>query len=461
MRKCSYGLAIIIVFTLLLVGCGTKETYVETKTALEERQPQKIQITDLSDAWDTILNNSTKEFIGGHPIDETFLSMVTSDYGEEVIQEIASYANFDTPEIWYQLTGKSIHVLWYEYCKGTGLENYSFDRIREIEAADDEDIVLDFSGDVSFANDVATTDFMDHQIDGIKDCFSDDLLNEMRSADIMMVNNEFTYTTRGAALAGKAYTFRGDPSRVSLLEELGIDIVSVANNHVYDYGETGLLDTLDTLRDANMPFVGAGVNIEEAKKPVYFIVGGRKIAICSATQIERTLSFTKEATGVEPGVLKCLHPEVFCQVIREAKANSDYVIVIPHWGTEGNLHYGADQTALARSFVEAGADVIIGGHTHCLQTVEYMDDVPIFYSLGNYWFSITGETPADYSTGLAQIKITKDGQIDAYFIPCKFASGVTSLLNKEDKAYSDIIDSLNSLSSSAQIDSQGHITKKQ
>ncbi|SDH28641.1 poly-gamma-glutamate synthesis protein (capsule biosynthesis protein) [Pseudobutyrivibrio sp. 49] len=90
-----------------------------------------------------------------------------------------------------------------------------------------------------------------------------------------------------------------------------------------------------------------------------------------------------------------------------------------------------------------------------------MDNVPIFYSLGNYWFSITGEMPADYHTGLAQIKISKDGQIDAAFIPCEFSSGVTRLLNKNDKAYSDIIDSLNSLSSTAKIDKKGHITKKQ
>ena len=82
MRKCSYGLAIIIVFTLLLVGCGIKETNVETYAKYKEGQPQKIKIADLSDAWDTILNNSTKAFIGGHPIDETFLSMVTNEYGD-------------------------------------------------------------------------------------------------------------------------------------------------------------------------------------------------------------------------------------------------------------------------------------------------------------------------------------------------------------------------------------------
>ncbi len=441
-------------------GCGSRTVISGETHNLEENTPQKLEIADLSDAWDTILNNSTKEFIGGHPIDENFLSLVTAEYGDLVVQEIASYANFQTPEIWYDLTGKSIHVLWYEYCQNTGLQSYSYDKTYVLDKDTDGDIVMDFTGDISFADGIATTVFLDQQINGITDCFSNNLLEEMQSADIMMVNNEFCYTTRGQALAGKAYTFRCNPSRISLLRELGVDVVSVANNHVYDYGETGLLDTLDTLRADGMPFMGAGVNLEEARKPVYFIIGGRKIAICSATQIERTLNFTQEATGVSAGVLKCLHPEIFCQEIREAKANADYVIVFPHWGTEGNANYGADQVFLARSFVEAGADVIIGGHTHCLQTVEYMDDVPIFYSLGNYWFSITGEMPTDYATGLAQVRITKDGKIDAYFLPCRFSAGVTSLLANEDIARSDIINSLNALSESARIEADGHITKR-
>lgn len=459
MKKCSIHLLGVCVIISLFTSCGKSTTELDT-VKLTKDEPQKIEIVDLSDAWDTILNSSTIEFIGGHPIDESFLGMVTADYGEDVIEEIASYANYDTADIWYQLTGKSIHVLWYEYCNMTGLQSYEYEKTYVIDKESEGDIVIDFTGDVSFADGIATTDFMDHQMNGLYDCFSQDLLDEMQSADILMINNEFTYTTRGTPLAGKAYTFRGNPSRVSLMKDLGADVVSVANNHVYDYDEIGLLDTLNTLSQAQLLYVGAGVNLEDAKKPVYFIVGGRKIAIVAATQIERTLNYTKEATGVSPGVLKCLHPEVFCQVIKEAKANADYVIVFPHWGTEGNANYGGDQVALARAFVEAGADAIIGGHTHCLQTVEYMDDVPVFYSLGNYWFSTTGNMPAAYNTGLAQIHITEEGNIESYFIPCKFDAGVTSKLSSEDIAYSNIIDSLNGMSKTAHIDEMGRISKK-
>lgn len=456
MKNCNFRAIAIIVTISLLTGCGTTKNGVETIN-LEASEPEIIEIADLSDAWDTILNNATNEFIGGHPIDENFLVMVTSEYGEETIKEIASYANFTTPEIWYQLTGKSIHVLWYDYCQLTGIESYAYKKTYVIPHEYDADIVMDFTGDLSLADGIATTTYMDQQMDGILDCFSDNLLNEMQSADILMINNEFAYTDRGQALQGKAYTFRGNPSRVSLLEELGVDCVSVANNHVYDYDQTGFLDTLDTLNNAGMPYVGAGADLKEAAQPLYFIVGGRKIAIVAATQIERTLNFTKEATEDSPGVMKCLHPELFCMTIKTAKANADYVIVIPHWGTEGNSYYGSDQLALARSFVEAGADVIIGGHTHCLQTVEFMDDVPIFYSLGNYWFSTTANMPSDYNTGLAQVRISPNGELNTYFIPCRFSNGVTTMLSSDDENYSDIINSLNNLSNSAFIDEQGHI----
>ncbi len=448
----------LIVISCLISGCGSNITDVELR-AEEASEPEKIEIVDLSDAWETILNNSTKEFIGGHPIDETFLSIVTSEYGDDVIEEIASYANYDTPEIWYELTGKSIHVLWYEYCMTTGIQRYSTEKTYVINT-DSDDIVIDFTGDLTLAENVGTTLFMDQQMNGIIDCFSDDLLAEMQSADILMVNNEFTYTNSSTALAGKAYTFRADPTRVSLLSEIGVDAVGVANNHVYDYDVTGFTDTLSTLESAGIPYVGAGNNLEEASEPLYFIVGGRKIAIVAATQIERTLNYTKEATETTPGVLKCLHPENFCNEITEASENADYVIVYPHWGTEGNANYGADQVALARAFVEAGADVIIGSHTHCLQTVEYIDDVPIYYSLGNYFFSVTGTMPADYDTGVAQVRIQSDGSIETYFIPCQFHSGVVSLLDEEDTAYSDIINSLNNLSTTAVIDESGRIAKK-
>ena len=462
MRRTNLFGFVLIIMALVFMGCGRQpevsNTAQETVTETVP-EPELIEIRDLSEAWDVILNNSTKEFIGGHRIDEGFMSFVTAEYGGDAIETIAAYANFLTPEVWFETTGKSIHVLWNEYCQITGLDEN--ENILYMESASDDEFVMDFSGDLSLAENVGTTEYMNHQINGITDCFSEDLLEEMRSADFFMINNEFAYTSYSGALKGKTYTFKAAPGNLSLLNEIGVDAVGIANNHVYDYDETGFLDTLATLKKGAMPFVGAGKNLDEASKPIYIIANGRKIGILAATQIERTKDFTKEADDHSGGVLKCLKPQYFNQLIAKTKRKCDILIVFVHWGTEGVRNYGSDQRSLARGFVESGADAIIGGHTHCLQTVEFMDNVPIYYSLGNYYFSVSKSMPNAYNTGLAQLRVQRDGSLQSYFIPARFDSGVTRGLNKKDDAYGDIINDLNSLSNSATIDEDGLITKKQ
>ena len=267
-----------------------------------------------------------------------------------------------------------------------------------------------------------------------------------------MVNNEYAYSDRGYPLPGKTYTFRAMPARVQVLQQIGTDVVSLANNHVYDYGEDALLDTLETLENVGIPYVGAGRNLKEAEKIVYFIANGRKIAIVAATQIERFESFTKEAEENTPGVLKTLEPDKFVRVIREAKKNSDYVIAYPHWGTEGTSVYGLDQRQLAEAFAEAGADVIIGGHTHSLQGIDYIGDVPVFYSLGNFWFN--GKT---IDTGVAQVRIQKDGSIRPRFLPCLQSGCQTELLEDGEKR-DKILEFMRGLSKGVEIDEKGDIT---
>ena len=338
------------------------------------------------------------------------------------------------------------------YCQTTGLQQYTLENVYWKDCASANQVVLDFTGDINFAQDWCTTEYMDAQPNGIYDCFSPDLLSEMQSADIMMVNNEFTYSTRGTALVGKDYTFRANPDRVKLLEAFGTDIANLANNHVYDYGEVGLLDTLDTLKQEGIPYVGAGANLDEADHPVYFVVNGRKIAIVSATQIERSLNFTKEATDSSPGVLKTLDPEKVVAEIKEAKADSDAVIVFVHWGTEGNNHYGADQESLARAFVQAGADAIIGGHTHCLQGISYIDGVPVIYSLGNYWFS-----QATLDTGLAQVILSQDGNVGFRFLPCIQKDMVTSLVTDQTEK-EKIFHYMEGISDKVSIDEDGYVS---
>lgn len=413
----------------------------------------------LFDEYETILTKSSKDFIGNENVDESFLSWVVSTYGQKVIDDIYAQNEFSDPEIWFQETGKTIHVLYSEYCISTGLDYPDVSTYQTAHVNDDGSCTLLFSGDLSMADDIATTTYMLEQPDKLKGCFSSDLLQKMLDADVFEINNEFAYTTRGTPIPGKAFTFRGNPEKAKYLKDIGVDVVSLANNHVFDYGVDGIMDTFATLDSVGMPYVGAGKNIEEAEKPVYFIAGGRKIALVAATQIERSYNYTKEATDTTPGVLKTLDPEKYISVISDAKKNSDIVIAIVHWGTEGNSYYGTDQTVLAKKFIDAGADAVIGGHTHCLQGIEIIDDIPVYYSLGNFWFSSTMNMPAGYDTGLAELKINNDGTITPSFIPCHFSNGITSLVTDEEQKAA-IFQKIEKYSNTTEIDDSGTIKKK-
>ena len=155
-------------------------------------------------------------------------------------------------------------------------------------AASPNETTIVFAGDILFDDHYAVKVKMNQRGRGIEGSMSQEMLDVMRSADIFMVNNEFPYSNRGTPTENKKFTFRAKPEYASYLLDMGADIVSLANNHAYDYGKIAFLDTLDTLNGIGMPYVGAGRNLEEAIQPVYFIVNDQKIAFVAATQIERT-----------------------------------------------------------------------------------------------------------------------------------------------------------------------------
>lgn len=414
-------------------------------------------VDNFSNDYQQLMKNCSETFNIEYPLEEDFFLWFYGKYGKKIWNYLCNQVTSFTSENWYKLTGKSIHVLWLDYCKERGLTVEDADGIYYKETQAKTGAVLDFSGDVNMDNHVANMEYMYLQPNGMKDCLSKELLSEVTQADLFLINNEFTYTKSDEGLPGKGYHFKTDPDRVKFLKDWGVDIVSLANNHVYDYGEKGLLDTLAALKSIKMPQVGAGHNIEEAKKPKYFVINGRKIAIVAATQIERTLSFTKEATQESPGVLKTLKPDKFISEITKARAVSDYVIAYVHWGTEGQPHFEKDQQKLGKAYIDAGADVVVGAHTHCLQGIEFYDDKPIIYSLGNFWFD-WDEEHADLN-GLAQVEIDENGKLFYRFLPCIYGSGVTRLITEpEEKAQA--ISYMISLSKGVRIDEDGWITQE-
>ena len=448
-------LVVLLIAVLGLCGCEADKAEASNMTKIQ----LEYELSKYDTSYEKILAVCTKEFAGNHPIDENFMGWFISRYGDAALDTIVAKEEFVDPDIWYNITGKSIHVLWFEYSAETGLDTYNNLRTYIVNTKSDDNVVFDIAGDVSLAEDKATTNYMYEQKNGLLDCFDDNLLDAINESDIFIVNNEFAYTTRGDAIVEKYYTFRGNPDLINELKHIGVDAVTIANNHVYDYREEGFLDTLRSLEEYKMPYVGAGRNLEDAKQPIYYIANGRKIALVNATQIEKNQNFTKAATEDEAGVLKCLDPTDFIDEIEKAKKNSDYVLVISHWGTEYQEKYGKDQEKLAKQFADAGADAIIGGHPHVLQGVDYIEDVPVYYSLGNFFFSLDENMPKSFDTGLAKISISRDGEIKASFIPCRFDEGVISLID-DNKEAQKIYSELNKVSGDARFDHNGLINKK-
>lgn len=320
------------------------------------------------------------------------------------------------------------------------------------EAMDEECITISFAGDILFDPNYSVMSTLLQNGGHISNGIKPDVIAEMQSADIMMLNNEFPYTDRGTPTAGKQFTFRADPSTVSHLYDLGVDIVSLANNHAYDYGEEGFMDTLQTLQEAGIPYVGAGANEEEALKPVYYIMNNMKIAFVSATQIEKgDYPDTKGATADSPGVFRCWNVEKLLQVVAEAEANSDFVIVYIHWGTENQEGTDWAQDEQAPQIVAAGADLIIGDHPHILQKIDVIDGVPIIYSLGNFWFN-----SKTIDTGMVKITLNEEGLQSYQFIPCLQSGCKTTLLSGTEKER--VLNEMRAMSGNVQIDSEGYVT---
>ncbi len=321
------------------------------------------------------------------------------------------------------------------------------------EGKDKGTVTLGFVGDILLDDEYAIMANLLNRGGTIDKGISQSMLTEMRGVDILVANNEFPFTDRGTPTEEKTFTFRADTDAVSYLKDMGVDVAVLANNHIYDFGEVGLLDTLDTLAGAEISRIGAGRNLEEASAPLYFIVNDMKIALVAATQIERLDNpDTKGATENSPGVFRCLDPEKLYQVVAKAKENSDFVIVYIHWGTENVPEPDWAQLDQGPGLAKAGADLIIGDHPHCLQGITYFGDTPVIYSMGNFWFN-----SKTVDTGMVKVVIGQEGLLSFQFLPALQSGCRVDLAYGEDKER--ILSYMRNLSPDVLIDEDGFVDK--
>lgn len=323
--------------------------------------------------------------------------------------------------------------------------------VKYFEPQTEGEVVLAFAGDILFDDKYSIMANMKQRDNVIADTFSADLLKEMVGADIFMLNNEFTYTLRGEPTPEKQFTFRANPENAKYLTEMGVDIVSLANNHAYDYGEISLLDSMDTLTAMEMPYVGAGRNIEEASRPFFYETDGLKIGFISSTQIERLDNpDTKGATADSAGVFRSWDGTLLYERVEEAAEQCDFLVVYVHWGAESTIELDWAQKDQAKRLAEAGADLVIGDHSHCLQSIEMIDGVPVFYSVGNFLFN-----SKTLDTCLVKATI-KDGELSSLqFVPALQSGCATKLLTGSEKAR--VISYMKEISPGLVMDDDGYI----
>ncbi len=323
-----------------------------------------------------------------------------------------------------------------------------------IETTYGDSITIGFAGDILFDTNYAVGNAFSRSGNSATGVVGNSLLSRMNAVDIMLVNNEFPYSNGGAPREGKTFTFRARPESARILNDMGVDIVGLANNHAFDYGETALRDTFDALDSVGVEYIGAGRNIDEASHPVYYITqNGFKIAFICATQIERLPDpDTREATATSAGVFRCLDDTALLDRIRIAKEKGAFVVVFIHWGTEGTTDIDYLQTDQAKDITAAGADLVIGAHPHVLQKIDYVNDVPVVYSLGNYIFN-----SKTMDTCMMVATIDWEKNVSLQMIPA--IQSDCKVMEAFDAEKRRIIGNMAAMSPGIHIDSEGNITR--
>lgn len=240
------------------------------------------------------------------------------------------------------------------------------------------------------------------------------LIPTFKNADLNIVNLESPVTRRnnkdrilktGPHLNGHSDTF-------NILKKLNVKLVTLANNHIMDYGKIGLESTLKKLETNEIKIVGAGINKKKAAEPFYFIKGGLKIAILNFAENEWSIAGDNEPGANPLDVIDNVNQ------IRSLRKECDKIIVIIHGGHE---YYHLPSPRMVKQYhfyAENGADAIIGHHTHCVGGYEVFKNVPIFYSLGNFLFTLSSKYPGWYNGLLLTLEITPN-KIDFKLNPIK------------------------------------------
>ena len=270
-----------------------------------------------------------------------------------------------------------------------------------------EDASIAVTGDVMFARKMPNVLSMDSSpFSGVSDVTS--------NVDLLLINFENAATSSGDALKGDV-PLKCDPSYVPLAKANNVTVAGLANNHAIDYGITGMQDTLENLKSADITPMGAGNTEDEAHQAVVKDVNGRKVTILNYMDSENFAEYSYEAmpyaNGSNPGYSAYDSEDAQKQIA--ANNDSDLIVAYLHFGNEYSNSPNENQVKIAHELIDYGADVVVGSHPHVTQGIEMYNGKPIFYSLGNFIFDQSNT--ATHSAYFVQIDLVNNtGECTVY-----------------------------------------------
>ncbi len=270
------------------------------------------------------------------------------------------------------------------------------------------------------------------------------------AADVAFVNLEHPLSHAGRRLPGKPLIHRGPPEMVDGLLAAGLDAVTLANNHIFDYGEEAMFDTFDLLDARGLPHFGAGRDLGGARRAVVFERNGLKVGLLGfSTTLPRGFAAGPATPGVNPvrvttsyqpfidlSELPGTAPEIVTRAddedlrrmagdVAALARRVDVVLVYAHWGTSQVPRIHDFQREIGEALIDAGAAAVFGGHQHVLAPIQFYKGRPIVHGTGNLVFDIEEPffTAATHETVLFGATLTRDGLVDPYLVPCRCGIG--------------------------------------
>jgi len=297
-----------------------------------------------------------------------------------------------------------------------------------------------------------------------------DLAAVFRGADVSFANLEHALSVKGEMSRGRERFHRGPPNNADGLEEAGFSCVNIANNHIFDFNDESFYETLDALKERNIPYFGAGANLEQARKPWIVNREGLRVGFLGyTTTLPRGFAATESNPGVNPLNVRTAYeakrnlpeyPGVAPHIVTWTEAadmerlrvdvralaeRADVVVVYVHWGTSMTPYVHDFQKEIGRAAIDAGAHAVFGGHQHVVCAIELYKGCPIVHGSGNLLFDkwepfFTDETLKTFLVGAT----LEPGKLrDIYVLPVRNGVNVPpTLLPRSDAMWNAIYSDL-------------------